>query len=205
MSKSSQKQQFPHIAQELRRHAVELKSLIPDPANLRVHGPDSIAALKASLSRFGQQKPIVFDANRVAIAGNGMLAAMLELGWTHGAAIQSGLEGIDRTLYAIADNRTTEKSEWAPELPQVLSDLGPELSAAVGFSADDIAELSEFPTEGEPADSEAASKSNTRAQRAPITLKSIRQVIVECDSEEQQRVIFERLKGEGLKCRVLTL
>jgi ParB-like chromosome segregation protein Spo0J len=31
------------------------------------------------------------------------------------------------------------------------------------------------------------------------------QVVVECRDEQQQRVIYERMTGEGLKCRLLTL
>jgi len=31
------------------------------------------------------------------------------------------------------------------------------------------------------------------------------QVVVECRDEQQQRAVFERLSGEGLKCRLLTL
>ena len=31
------------------------------------------------------------------------------------------------------------------------------------------------------------------------------QVVVECEDEQQQRTVFERLTAEGLKCRLLTL
>jgi hypothetical protein len=31
------------------------------------------------------------------------------------------------------------------------------------------------------------------------------QVVVECTSEDDQRAVFERLRGDGYKCRVLTL
>jgi len=39
--------------------------------------------IKASLRRFGQQKPIVVDATNVVRAGNGTLAAAKALGWTN--------------------------------------------------------------------------------------------------------------------------
>ena len=31
------------------------------------------------------------------------------------------------------------------------------------------------------------------------------QVVIECDGEEQQRAVYQRLSGEGFKCRLLTL
>jgi len=39
----------------------------------------------------------------------------------------------------------------------------------------------------------------------PQELTPLWQVIVDCDSEETQRVLFEQLEREGQKCRLLTL
>ena len=50
-------------------------SLSADPANVRTHDKRNIDAIKASLRRFGQQKPIVVDGDGVVVAGNGTLAA----------------------------------------------------------------------------------------------------------------------------------
>lgn len=33
----------------------------------------------------------------------------------------------------------------------------------------------------------------------------IYQVVVECRHEREQRAVFERMRGEGYRCRVLTL
>ena len=38
-----------------------------------------------------------------------------------------------------------------------------------------------------------------------LPIPSILQIVVECESEDRQRVLFERLKEEGYSCRVLTL
>ena len=48
---------------EIRR--VRLDSLHPDPANVRLHDERNLDAIKGSLARFGQQKPIVVDAEFV--------------------------------------------------------------------------------------------------------------------------------------------
>ena len=60
---------------------VPLASLRFWPANARKHGPENSAAIKASLTRFGQAEPLVVQAStQQVIGGNGRLAAMRELG-----------------------------------------------------------------------------------------------------------------------------
>ena len=50
----------------------------------------------------------------------------------------------------------------------------------------------------------AAADGCPSAKREP-TIPAILQVVVDCESEERQRAVFERLTSEGWKCRVLTL
>ena len=38
-----------------------------------------------------------------------------------------------------------------------------------------------------------------------LPIPSLLQILVECQSERQQRDLFERLREEGYPCRVLTL
>ncbi len=49
---------------------VAVDRLLADPANVRVHDARNLAAIKGSLARFGQQKPIVVDAKGVVRADN---------------------------------------------------------------------------------------------------------------------------------------
>src|SRR5690554_4033428 len=82
--------------------------LTADPANVRKHSTRNLEAIKASLKRFGQQKPIVVDGNGVVIAGNGTLEAARSLGWTHIEIVRTELTGSEAVAFAIADNRTAE-------------------------------------------------------------------------------------------------
>src|SRR4051812_9327443 len=84
---------------------VEISSLSPDPANVRRHSERNLETIKASLRRFGQQKPIVVDGSGIVRAGNGTLAAAIALGWTHIKIVRSNLAGSEATAYGIADNR----------------------------------------------------------------------------------------------------
>ncbi len=54
---------------------IAIDQLHPDPANARRHPQRNLDALMGSLLRFGQQKPLVIDANNIVRAGNGTLAA----------------------------------------------------------------------------------------------------------------------------------
>ena len=133
---------------------VSLGSLSLDPANVRKHGQKNLDAIKASLRKFGQQKPIVVDAKGIVLAGNGTLTAAKELGWTEIQIVRTALAGVDATAFAIADNRSAELAEWDDNLSEVLEALKAEDFPLdeIGFDADDLAELGGEP---EPSDADA--------------------------------------------------
>lgn len=132
---------------------VNIANLTDDPANVRKHSEKNLAAIKGSLKKFGQQKPIVVDKRGVVIAGNGTLAAARALGWSEIDVVKSDLEGSQATAYAIADNRTGELADWdAGPLAKTLEalqaidfDLG-----EIGFDDADLEKLipKEVGTEG---------------------------------------------------------
>ncbi len=133
---------------------VPLSAISPDPANTRKHSRRNLDAIKASLRRFGQQKPIVVDAKGVVLAGNGTLAAATELGLTEIQIVRTELAGVDATAFGIADNRTAELAEWDANLGDVLASLKAEdfPLAEIGFDENDLAELAGEP---EPSDADA--------------------------------------------------
>jgi len=98
--------------QRLKIKTVPIEAISFDQANVRKHGDKNIAAIKASLKRFGQQKPIIVDGNLIVRAGNGTLQAATELGWREINVVESDLGAAELTAFAIADNRTAELAEW---------------------------------------------------------------------------------------------
>jgi len=129
----------------LRIEQVPLASLVLDPANTRRHDGRNIEAIQASLSAFGQQKPIVVDGANKVIAGNGTVEAARALGWSSIAAVRTSLNGAEAIAFAIADNRTAELAEWddaalAATLAGLQNDPGVDYLAA-GFSDLEIREL----------------------------------------------------------------
>ena len=101
-----------HIIESLRPLAMRIADLKPDPRNARKHDQRNMDAIKASLQKFGQQQPILADADGVVVAGNARLAAMKDLGWEVAAVARTELRGSDARAYAISDNRTAELAAW---------------------------------------------------------------------------------------------
>jgi len=129
-------------AEALKSYTVSIDSLLLDPANVRKHSARNLDAIKASLVRFGQQKPIIVDADGVVRCGNGTVMAAKSLGWSSIVTVWTHLRGAEATAYAIADNRTAELAEWDEDaLAQQLAALQIEdesLAEATGYDAKEI-------------------------------------------------------------------
>lgn len=118
---------------------VPIDSVEFDPFNVREHNERSVASIKASLQRFGQQKPIVVKKDGTVIAGNGTLGAMRLLGYKEVAIAETDLEGEEAVAFAIADNQTSALSEWDFEtLGEVLNQLDGELLPSIGFEQHEL-------------------------------------------------------------------
>jgi ParB-like chromosome segregation protein Spo0J len=119
----------------------KITELSLDPSNVRKHSRRNLDAIKASLRKFGQQKPIVVDAKGIVLAGNGTLTAAQELGWTEIQIVRTELAGVEATMFAIADNRTAELAEWEEDklnaVLKSLQDEGVDL-VDVGYSPEDV-------------------------------------------------------------------
>ena len=110
---------------------VALERLKLDPDNARVHNPRNLAAVKASLARFGQQKPVVASRDGIVYAGNGTLLAARDLGWPSLAVKWTNLQGDEARAYALADNRSNELSFFDETmLAEQLNALPPDLARA---------------------------------------------------------------------------
>lgn len=125
--------------------AVPIDSLMANPVNTRKHDKPSLDALRVSLDKYGQRKPIVVQAHgRIVRAGNGMLAAAKLLGWTHIAAVVVDEPNVDAVAYEIMDNKSAELSTWESDaLALQLSSLKEDDIdlALTGFTSDELDEL----------------------------------------------------------------
>jgi ParB-like chromosome segregation protein Spo0J len=124
---------------------IAIADLSQDPANARVHPERNLAAITASLRRFGQQKPIIIDKSNVVRAGNGTLQAAIAMGWDSIDCIRTELTSSDAIAYAIADNRTSELAEWDDDVLiatlEGLRECDETALDAVGFNEDELEKL----------------------------------------------------------------
>lgn len=131
------------IIESLRALAVPIDTLKGLPNNPRLGDVETVAA---SLTRFGQRKPIVVRKDDgTIIAGNHTWQAAKKLGWTEIAVAYVGDDDVTAKAFALADNRTAELGSYDE---QALLDLIEEVHAVVpefvrdaGWSDDAVAEL----------------------------------------------------------------
>jgi ParB-like chromosome segregation protein Spo0J len=176
-------------AKPLKIEMVDVASLVSDPSNVRRHGDKNLNAIKGSLTKFGQQKPIVVDSKNIVIAGNGTLAAAKALGWKSLVVVRTDLVGVDAAAFAIADNRTAELAEWdmlgLGDTLKSLIDSDFDISS-IGFEKNYLDKLLESPSE-----------------TPGVQDKTQFLVVLECENEIQQRDLYEEFTIRELKCKLL--
>jgi len=147
----------------------DLSHLRPDPKNARRRTQRSSALIEKSLSEFGAARSIVVDENGVILAGNGTVEAAASLGIEKVLVVPSDgntLVAVQRTdltpaqkaEYGIADNRTSDLSEFDPVILSQLVEEHADLTLSPWFTEEEVAALGgdvELPTEpgeGDPTD-----------------------------------------------------
>jgi hypothetical protein len=120
--------------------------------------------------------------------GHGTLEAIKFNGWTHAPVVDQHFES-EEQLYAYvqSDNAIAEWARLNIEgINADLPDLGPDFDI-------DMLGIKDFVLE--PAEKD---------EPAPLDLSEQLLVVVECQTEIEQREIFEELVGRGLKCKVMS-
>jgi DNA modification methylase len=95
---------------------VSPQSLRPYGGNARTHSKKQIKQIAQSILRFGFLNPLV-TCRGVALAGNGRLAAAVQLGLESIPIIAvESLSEAERRAYVLADNRLAELAGWDPDI-----------------------------------------------------------------------------------------
>lgn len=124
-------------AKTLRRFLIPIDELEPFPGNPRVGDVD---AVRASLRRFGQVRPILVDGPRIVAGHHVRLAAKAE-GWTHVAGIENDFADEDEArAYLLADNRIPELGTYSLDALVTHLNALAELDAleGTGYTRDDL-------------------------------------------------------------------
>lgn len=130
------------VAPELAPMLVPLDALKEDPHNARIHPEDNLAAIRASLERFGQTLPLVARKDGTILAGNGRYATMLAAGWKFAAVLYVNDDEALGAAYSRTDNRTSDLAAWDDaRLAATLAALDKEDRDATGFTGRKLDEL----------------------------------------------------------------
>jgi DNA modification methylase len=125
----------------------KVATLVPYIKNPRVHAPDQVDQIAASMREFGQTQLVVVDEKGEIIAGHGRILAVEKLGWSHvmvGVAV--GWSETQKHAYRIADNQLTIASQWDSELLRAevmdlkLADYNLEL---LGFEENELLDMTD--------------------------------------------------------------
>lgn len=214
---SGVKEPAPNIAHATEIEQWPLRKLKPYKRNAKKHPPEQIRLLAAILQKHGFDQPIVVDAKGVIIKGHGRWLAARELNMEMVPVIVRDLPPAAAAEARIADNRV---SEFGWDFDQLVADVVGNLPAGfdpdiTGWSLEQLGlavdpntgeiERVEAPHTGDDGEPPATPGSSDGALDPSAEFKSQYGVIVICESEEQQREVFEALQADGHKCRVVVV
>lgn len=167
---------------------VEITRLKEYENNPRVNDK-AVAKVAESIREFGFKVPIVIDTNNVIVCGHTRIKAAQNLGLdVVPCVVADDLTDEQIKAFRLADNKTAEFADWDFEkLDEELAALEFDMTL-FGFENDD--------------EKETGTKEREDLSDA---VQEVFEVIVECADEIEQEEIYNRLQGEGLRCRVLTL
>lgn len=134
-----------------------LADLKSDKRNARRRTDRSATLIGESLKRYGAARSIVIDEDNTVLAGNGTLEQAQAAGISNVRIVEaagdeliavrrSNLSDADKVGLAIADNRTSDLSDWDAEM---LRQLDAEYDLAPWFDEDELPIVEELPPEGQ--------------------------------------------------------
>jgi hypothetical protein len=176
-------------------------NLTPDAENPRIHNPRNLSMIEESLLQAGAGRSVVADRKGRLINGNGVVEAAAAAGmedaiyvYTNGTKllvhVRTDLDletDKQARLLSMLDNRSAELSKWDTDILAGLSDSN--LLGKV-FNEDELRRII--------SDTEPVAAGSSAAQPASSgNVAVVYRVIVNCDSEDEQRDLVDSLKEDG--------
>lgn len=141
----------PLASKQLEPLLTPLSDIKPHPDNYKIHTPEQLASLRASLNVFGCTQPIKVNLEGYIVAGHGMYQLYQEEGFTHAPVLYEALDKRLSKAYLVADNETARKAETDNDkLALLLQDAAeiPDFDfEAVGFEEYELDKLLAEPLE----------------------------------------------------------
>jgi len=168
---------------------VKISEIKTDGQNPNKMSKDQLERLKTSIKKWGFIVPIITNKDLLIADGEQRYTAAKALGMVEVSVIRLPVEDVDRRLLRQVLNKLRGKHD--PELDRAeyerIIEAGKEeeLKYLVMVSDEKL--------------------KNLLSEEKGITLAATFEVVLECEDEVHQQAIFNKLVGEGYKCRLLTL
>ena len=167
---------------------VKLSEVKTDGQNPNKMSKEQLERLKTSIKKWGFIVPIITNKDLLIADGEQRYTAAKALGMTEVSVIRLPVEDVDRRLLRQVLNKL--KGEHQKDLDQAEYDR-----IIQAGREDDLKYLLMLSDE----------KLKNSDEEKGISLAASFEVIIECDDETIQEAVYNKLIGEGYKCRVLTL
>ena len=178
--------------QEFRR--VKAAELRPNPRNWRTHPPQQREALQGILAEIGYADALL--ARPLPDGSLELLDGHLRAETTPDQEVPVLILDLDDAeaakLLATLDPLASLAETNSEALESLLHDVETE-NEALGRMLDDLLSPSQSATQ------------SPALQPPEVPVPEAFQVVIECDDENQQQAIYERMTREGFSCRLLTL
>lgn len=174
-----------------------VKDLIPYVNNSRTHSDEQVNQIASSIKEFGFTNPVLIDEQGGLIAGHGRVMAAKKLKLDEVPCVElKGLTEAQKKAYIIADNQLPLNAGWDLDMLKLELEALNEMEFDIdllGFDDEfmnDLFETVDDEDEPELKEDDYCEKFN---------------VIVECNNENQQEIVYAKLQAEGYVCQVQSL
>lgn len=177
--------------------SVNISDLIPYTNNSRTHSDEQVNQIASSIKEFGFTNPVLIDSEGGIIAGHGRVMAAKKLKLDEVPCVElKGLTEAQKKAYIIADNQLPLNAGWDLDMLKLELEALNEMEFDIdllGFDDEFMSGLFENIDDG----IEPDLKEDDYCEKF--------NVIVECNNENQQEVVYAKLQAEGYVCQVQSL
>lgn len=167
----------------------QIKDLKPYKKNAKKHSKEQVEQIANSIKEFGFTQPVIVDKHNSVVAGHGRILGAKKAGLKNVPTVM--LEDLTEEqikAYRLVDNKLNE-SEWDFSL----------LDEELGILSEDIdMELFGF------CESEIEQEEVETKKKVEFEIKEKYEVHIICKDEKQMEQVFNKVKGYGQECKLVS-
>jgi ParB-like chromosome segregation protein Spo0J len=179
------------VKELLKLQAMPIGELVEYKLNAKLHPPAQIKQIENSIKKFGMNDPIAIDEmTKVIIEGHGRLMACRNLGIKEVPVITlSHLDEKQQRAYRIAHNKINMNSGFDNDI--LLQDIRLLTIEEIGFTGLELPDIKLLLDNDMPSPKDLSDR-----------IINSYEIIISCENESDTQELYDRLKEEGLKCRI---